>query len=349
MVKEENETKKRIDYIDMVKGFSIMMIVLGHIISPSSYIFIWMYSFHVPIFFILVGWLAYKKEYKNISMKELIKKEIKSLLYPYFMFSMIFVIYDIGEFFLSKEQTSINFIIKDILMTISLHGNKTLWFLTCLFFAKIIYSYQKHRFSDKAIWISNMIILIMICFISHFILEKMPTDTGINFYLRKIIYTISRPMVAVLFIHIGECLHTHMQKKTYSWILIISCMTLNVFLAFGNGRVDLYSMKLNSIFLYFLESTIGSLGIILFFQKVKPNRFIRYVGKNSLIIMITHQKFPFIKLGKDVFSLVRLPEVYSNLFTFILVMGIEIVLIYLINHHANFLIKYKTKGNITTT
>ena len=109
--------EKRLQYIDMVKGFSILLVVLGHILPSDSILMIWIYSFHVPIFFILVGWLSYKKKYKSIEMKQKINKEVKSLLYPYATFSIIFILYDILECAITGE--SANLIIKDIILTVS--------------------------------------------------------------------------------------------------------------------------------------------------------------------------------------------------------------------------------------
>ena len=48
--------KKRIDWIDTSKGFLIFFVVLGHIISDNkSNLQNWIYSFHIPAFFILEG------------------------------------------------------------------------------------------------------------------------------------------------------------------------------------------------------------------------------------------------------------------------------------------------------
>lgn len=47
---------KRLDYIDAAKGIGILLMVLGHIWTDScAEIVIWLYSFHVPMFFILSG------------------------------------------------------------------------------------------------------------------------------------------------------------------------------------------------------------------------------------------------------------------------------------------------------
>ena len=46
---------KRLNYLDFVKGFAILLVVLGHIYDISNPIKIWLYSFHMPLFFIISG------------------------------------------------------------------------------------------------------------------------------------------------------------------------------------------------------------------------------------------------------------------------------------------------------
>lgn len=57
------EKKVRIAWIDNVKGIAILLVVLGHVIQfmycPSNFdqnpVFRVIYSFHMPLFFILSG------------------------------------------------------------------------------------------------------------------------------------------------------------------------------------------------------------------------------------------------------------------------------------------------------
>lgn len=55
---------QRLDYIDMAKGFAIALMVYGHAFSTyhNTPIMIWIYSFHMPIFFLTTGILYGIKE-----------------------------------------------------------------------------------------------------------------------------------------------------------------------------------------------------------------------------------------------------------------------------------------------
>ncbi|MGN9134623.1 acyltransferase family protein [Clostridium sp. HCP1S3_B4] len=53
------EKSKRLDYFDLSRGIAIILVMLGHIYkNESNIIRIWLYSFHLPIFFIISGSLA---------------------------------------------------------------------------------------------------------------------------------------------------------------------------------------------------------------------------------------------------------------------------------------------------
>lgn len=48
---------QRLDYIDMAKGFAIALMVFGHTFSTyqNTPIMVWIYSFHMPLFFLTTG------------------------------------------------------------------------------------------------------------------------------------------------------------------------------------------------------------------------------------------------------------------------------------------------------
>ena len=54
----------RLRYIDLTKGFAIILMLWGHTMTLVNSIHIWIYSFHMPIFFIICGILIRIKEEK---------------------------------------------------------------------------------------------------------------------------------------------------------------------------------------------------------------------------------------------------------------------------------------------
>ncbi len=64
--------KEKINYIDYSKGIAILFVIFGHVYSGNNIATTWIYSFHIPLFFIISGFLL--KLNKNDSVKFRMKK-----------------------------------------------------------------------------------------------------------------------------------------------------------------------------------------------------------------------------------------------------------------------------------
>ena len=71
--------KKRILYIDLLKGLGIMAMVLCHV-GTNGYVRHLIYGFHMPLFFFVSGVFYKRKEQTFLSM---ILNKAKVLLVPY--------------------------------------------------------------------------------------------------------------------------------------------------------------------------------------------------------------------------------------------------------------------------
>lgn len=76
---------QRLEWIDITKGFAIILMVFGHSSIPKS-ISNYIWSFHMPLFFIISGFLYNASKYK--SPLSLIKKRYYTLIIPYIFFSI---------------------------------------------------------------------------------------------------------------------------------------------------------------------------------------------------------------------------------------------------------------------
>ncbi len=97
--------KIRIDYIDEIRGLAILLVVMGHIIqfngiSTNNPVFEFIYSFHMPLFFAISGYITQKVTHiNNINQYILfIKKKCRSLIVPLLTWSLL-----INPYFLAEE------------------------------------------------------------------------------------------------------------------------------------------------------------------------------------------------------------------------------------------------------
>lgn len=135
---------KRIEYIDIAKGLGMILVVIGHSINGMSFPGLWIWSFHMPLFFILSGLCFTDNKYPTFI--PFLKKRIKTLLLPSIYFSLLVAVL---SFILLKRN-----IFPDL--TVNLPG--ALWFVLVLFFTEIFY-YPIFKFT-KENKISRIIILI---------------------------------------------------------------------------------------------------------------------------------------------------------------------------------------------
>lgn len=114
----DNEvTIHRIEYIDLLKTFTILCVIIGHVIPEmNNPIKTFVYSFHMSLFFVISGFFF--KSSLNITCRELIVKKSKQLLLPYIIWTSVY-------FFLHHQKfDSISNVISII---------RNLWFLPALF------------------------------------------------------------------------------------------------------------------------------------------------------------------------------------------------------------------------
>ncbi len=132
---------KRYEYLDYAKCFGILLIMFGHVtqyFSPMQGISGYVNSFHVPIFFVVSGCLAWHKRDKVIDLLPYIKKRAASLLIPYVIFSIINSVLKLGVLLIKGGLTESVLIEEAVDFFIT--GNGTVWFLVTLFAIEIVYA-----------------------------------------------------------------------------------------------------------------------------------------------------------------------------------------------------------------
>lgn len=72
--------KQRIAYIDLVKGIGILCVLLGHLIPNDDVVKPAIYSFHMPLFFIVTGILLKKEPIKKSKQ---VKNSVKLLCHTW--------------------------------------------------------------------------------------------------------------------------------------------------------------------------------------------------------------------------------------------------------------------------
>ena len=121
---------------DIMKGIGILSVILGHMdVAPFWRTFI--FSFHMPLFFILAGYF-YRSHY---TIAEEARKDAKRLLFPYaFIMSILFLyIVSIHGLLLHDNYLQGGRFLLTLIFPSGGHGalfSVPLWFLLALFWTK---------------------------------------------------------------------------------------------------------------------------------------------------------------------------------------------------------------------
>lgn len=162
--------------IDYLKGLAIIFVIIGHSFpdyltgftnSFNEFVFYTMYSFHMPLFFLISGFLITKN--LTSSFKEKIKN-IKHKFWRLFIPYLIFTFFTLFLKLIFSNLAMNEFHLKDIYkIFISDNPNGGLWFLYVLFLISIIVILllDEKKYKTYLFFLLSLILL----FISNFIPE----------------------------------------------------------------------------------------------------------------------------------------------------------------------------------
>lgn len=312
--------KERLNYLDISRGIAILLIVLGHCIVGREGILIkWIYSFHVVIFFIISGYLLNSKNIRQKAFKEVLTNRIKTLIIPYFVFSVIFIITDL-------LTNGISRLIWNIMYTILFVSPTALWFIPAFFIGEILFilTLRINKFHIKfSIVLGSFIVSYIVSLLEY----------------NLIMLFLSRGLISYGFIAIGYCIKRYIDECTLGKAIILLIIALVTSLI--NPIIDLYSLKFGNLILYVFNGVTLSIGVIVISKKVSSNKLLQFLGRNTMIILGTHHWMTRL-------FVMNFPNatVITAIIAFIIIMIIEIPIIYLINNYTPWMLGKFNKKEI---
>ena len=272
----DEQNKKRLIWIDNAKGFAIILVVLGHVISNldssgflTSNVYLsvkhWIYEFHMPLFFFLSGLLINK--YLGCPAEILtnfFKRKLISLIIPYISFSILYLIM---KFVFSGTGAVINKV--SIYDSLHLYKNPIgeYWFLYALILFNIIFvaiAYMRKKYAA---------VVIFLIALSFFFVDTL----GFNDFewvglKRSIPFALFFFLGTILFKYIHFC-----NKKKYIVALLPMIICAEIF----DTNTVFFSRFLSILYVLFFCSAFNSFDFKLF----------EYLGRNSLVIYLFHPFF----------------------------------------------------------
>lgn len=265
----------RIVYIDQLKGISMFLVVLGHVIwfsldMPESLLLKLIASFHVPTFMFLAGYMAYKPTQTNWIFYFV--KKIRTLLFPFIFIGSLYT--------LCQHESLIN----DLLLGKMKNGY---WFIFVLFeifilFAPFSYISQKINKSPK-LFIDIIIFGIASLTVQSIFIFHILPDSISNFFMWNIVTKNFQ-----LFL-LGYLFHKYYKLDKILQVDYIFTFSLIMFIIFFILR-DRYYMLSNLLCAIF--GTFCAVSLCRRYTETLPlGKVWSYIGKLSLDIYVLHYFF----------------------------------------------------------
>lgn len=307
--------KSRNNFIDILKGLLMILVIIGHFsfFEYESRTITLIYSFHMPAFFIIAGYLSHINE--NNTIKGIITKRFKSTIIPYYLFYFIsFIIMDADA--LGNYNMSLKYMFNGI-GNPDFAVNLPLWFLTLYFLATTIYEIldlttirisivlsNKNKNINKSktkeiLFILFISILAFISFIYCRILKG-----------PRLIYNFETSLLMLVFMYVGRVfkyLYNNYKDKISSYffsnkkttkyyisniLLFIIILIIWYILSMKNLRLDLNARNIRNLHLTYINGILGTILLmyVAYILSLLPivKNLLAFLGKISLYILAFH-------------------------------------------------------------
>lgn len=305
----QKNTNNRIAWLDQLKGFGIILMVYGHNFPAlEEYI----YSFHMPLFFIIAGIFHPKKI--NIPT---IKKRFRQILLPYFLWS--FILFGFWLFIGRKFGESVHLdlsITKNFIGIFFAQGDINfmnwgipMWFLPTIFLTFLLFGLIL-KIKNTILQYSVLVMSIVLGFLIA------------NFCRVYLFWSLDVALVSLFFYSFGfyakDFIKSNNNKGVLS-LLIIGVIHVAVSL-FLLQKIDMYRSTYGNEILFLLNSLVGFLFWGSLFKNFLPLKFLVFFGKNTIPVLALQARalsfiklFLFLILGLSIFEFTEFEKVILTL------------------------------------
>lgn len=277
--------KKRIGWVDAAKGLAILAVILGHTYLYGNPLHAIIYSFNVPLFFVLAGYTFRAKPFKQN-----LYSSVKRLLLPYVGLCLFLIIVDVLRS-PDKMGTLMSHLLAVLFASggVIEQGNIPMlglsWFLMALFVARIVFNAIVGACEKRS---ANPVLVGVLFFL-------LASAAVFEYGVLPLPFAFDQALIAMFFMYLGYA------AKKYDWVgsmnawvlvvLVVSwggLLCLKVFFSMGNmfftpsffaglPLTVIASFALIKICAY-LDGRIGAV-----------NAFFEFCGRNSLLLLVLHQ------------------------------------------------------------
>ncbi|MGM9537690.1 MAG: acyltransferase family protein [Candidatus Onthomonas sp.] len=237
--------RNRVEWLDVAKGIGIFLVVYAHAMAPFNQ---YAYLFHMPLFFLISGFLYSPKG----TFQQFLVRKIKTLYIPFVGWNIIIIILRLIPTFLKGDGSAslILFYLKrfgKIMLTIDWEGDYlgASWFLGALFLVSVAYKLLDTWVSEGKYKRGFITALFFVAGIASFYID-FP-------YLK------SRTLMLSMFFALGYVIRLHWEELEKCFCPAGGIAALGLFVWIGHTtRANLGANEYSNIVLFLMAACLGS-------------------------------------------------------------------------------------------
>lgn len=286
---------QRLDWVDIAKGIGIILVVFAHTLVPqiressaaAKFLWIFIYNFHMPLFFFLSGLLFERGLARYTSRKKFILGKLKLLMLPYLVFSVLAyliigtamhiaplagVLQGGGYSIAGIKEAAVQ------ILTYNGHADQHLWFIYSLFIIFVV-----NILFPKAMKSKPMLVLLALLYISKARIH----------YFGILNYTVDN----FIFFSLGRVLTAQKSLKPAHTIIAAAVLAAagGVYSFFYTTGMPDNALLKSSLYLVRLISAVSGImtvrGLSEYLQTKKISGLFRTLGLYSYDIYLMHAPF----------------------------------------------------------
>lgn len=314
--------KTRIDWIDVAKGIAILLVIIGHTLKTGTFWRHTIFSFHMPLFFILSGY-TYTPATDPKALWKHMKNHFRCLMWPCLAVSLFLVAYSVvksDSYTFSEVGMQLWKMCQKLFYAsgVPFHGVQAgmVWFIFSLFWTKIfidvIYTFQKNGYKYCTI---GCLAFLGVCLGStrHWLVQNLDVT-----------------LVALVFFYVGMLWKKYSkQVEAYAPILFGASLAIwsvlvsyGIYIEMAGRRYPMYSVCM-------IEAIAASFVVCMFCKNGLDYKWIKrplmVLGADSIILFYLHHCDWILKSFWSVKG--NIPETACRRVLFILAIYLLIVLL----------------------
>lgn len=253
----------------------MILVILGHTPSLNPLFRLFIYSFHMPLFFFLSGYVFQPEKYPHYG--KFVVRRLQTMVLPYFCFYLLNYLGWLLFRFHTITWKTATFPLLNLLHPIRGYSYSTegaLWFLLALFFAEQIF-YLIHKYVRNA---SAVVGSLLLCAALGYLyaLSNKPFP-----------WSIDAAFIAVVFYgagYYGKKLQVFRPIKYGNW-LVVAAMVINLRVGYLNAGMNMWRNQYGDLLMCFIAAFAGIYYFIRVTQRIKPFPLLATIGKNNLVLL----------------------------------------------------------------